>query len=210
MISVLIAEDDALTRIGLQSMMSWEKYGYTIVAVAENGQEALDLALELNPDIIITDIRMPVLDGLQLMKALKHEQVDSQFIILSAYNDFIFVREALQLGAVDYLLKLDIEPDMLLSSLNKAADLVPDTSTDTLEQVNIIDRQLCMKKLLMGKFSSEEMIVQEYEALKIGLPQKNLVLLSCIEELIVESSKQLMHYPEVQTIERTIEELLRE
>ncbi len=210
MINVLIAEDDALTRIGLQSMMSWEKFGYTVVGVAENGQEALDLALELRPHIVITDIRMPVLDGLQLIKALKHEQLDMQFIILSAHNDFVYVREALQLGAVDYLLKLDIEPDLLLASLKKAADLLPEKAVRMSKGVGGGERQLCIKKLLMGKFLSEQEIITECKALQIGVPRKNLVLVSCVEDPELKTTNQVVHYPEIQTIERTLEELLRE
>lgn len=209
MIEVLIAEDDALTRIGLQSMMAWEQYGYTIVGVAENGQDALTLAIELKPDIIITDIRMPVLDGLQLIRALKHEQLQAQFIILSAYNDFAYVREALQLGAIDYLLKLDIEPDLLLASLQKAVNLLP-TKKNSVKTIDGTERELCIKKLLFGKYGSEQEVMHELKSLQIELPRKNLMLISCVEEALSEREIELVHYPEVKTIEWTLNELLRE
>lgn len=115
---ILIAEDEFLVRIGLKTTISWEDHGYTIVGEAANGKEALQLFEELSPDIVITDVKMPMMDGLELLAEIKRRNKSTHVIILSNYNEFEYAREALRLGASQYLLKAEINEERLLSMLN--------------------------------------------------------------------------------------------
>lgn len=124
MIKVLIVDDEALVRIGIKSCIKWEDSGFEIVGEAENGMEALTMADKYRPDLVLTDIRMPKMDGLEFIKQLKEMQPDVKTVILSCYNDFSYVREAMKLGALDYVLKLSLQPEELLDILNKIKSVI--------------------------------------------------------------------------------------
>lgn len=113
----MIADDESLVRIGLQSMLDWSKYGYEIVGVYKNGAELWEAAQRDTPDIVFTDIRMPVMDGLELIEHLGTLKKKVNVIILSSYDDFEYTRKALRLGVKDYLTKLEVEPNELLEIL---------------------------------------------------------------------------------------------
>ncbi|ULL14416.1 response regulator [Paenibacillus sp. H1-7] len=117
MIRVLIADDEILVRIGLKTIIPWEQYGFELIGEASNGLEALDMIRQSACDIVLTDIRMPECDGLTLIERLKIESPGTKCLILSSHNDFEYVQKALRLGAVDYVLKLTMEPDELLHKL---------------------------------------------------------------------------------------------
>ncbi|QIK70498.1 response regulator [Erysipelothrix sp. HDW6C] len=104
MFRALIVEDELFARQGLIMTTPWEAMNVEIIGAASNGKDGYDLAVRLRPDIIITDIKMPIMDGLEMIEQLSEEQ-DIVFIILSAFSEFSFAKRALQLGAVDYLLK---------------------------------------------------------------------------------------------------------
>ena len=121
MTRVLLADDEPLVLIGMQSMLDWNALGYELVGTARNGGEALEKIDELQPDIVVSDIRMPVLDGLQLA-ARVHEQYGPLpvFIMLTSYEEFDYVRRSMGLGAVDYLIKMDLTADGLREALERA------------------------------------------------------------------------------------------
>jgi len=119
MYKVMIVDDEMLARVGIKSMIEWNQHGYEVVAEADNGQKALHLAEQLRPDIIITDIKMPVMNGVELIKQLEHRQYDMKYIVLSAYDDFAYVKEAMKAGAEDYLIKLELQPEQLLTKLHQ-------------------------------------------------------------------------------------------
>ena len=125
MIRVLLADDEPLVLIGMQSMLDWNALGYELVGTARNGGEALEKIDELQPDIVVSDIRMPVLDGLQLA-ARVHEQYGGLpvFIMLTSYEEFDYVRRSMGLGAVDYLIKMDLTAENLTEALARARDAV--------------------------------------------------------------------------------------
>lgn len=104
MIKVLVVEDEQLVRKGLVLTTPWNDYGYEVAGEAQNGQEGLELALEIHPDLVITDIRMPVMDGLALIEALSGK-IDAEYLIISGFNEFDYARQAMKLGVKDYLLK---------------------------------------------------------------------------------------------------------
>ena len=110
MYKVMIADDEPLVRLAIKSLVDWEEHGFNLEIEASNGRQALKL-LEDNPDmdIIITDINMPVMDGLELISKVIEKRFDTEIIVLSAYNDYAWIREAFKLGVNDYILKTAME-----------------------------------------------------------------------------------------------------
>lgn len=125
-IKIVIADDDAMMRIGLKAMLPWEQYGYQIVGEAKDGKEALALCAQWHPDLLITDMKMGEADGLEVLRGLSQWENPPQTIVLSGYDEFALVREAMRLGACDYLLKLELSPARLLQCLQAVRQkLVP-------------------------------------------------------------------------------------
>ncbi|MDR1158871.1 MAG: response regulator [Oscillospiraceae bacterium] len=120
MISTMIVDDEVYVRLGLTSMIDWEKLGFTIVGQAANGQIALDMAEEIRPQLIITDVRMPVMDGLTFVRRLRDRGQAAKIIVLSLYEDFYKLRDASRLGIFDYVLKSEImEAECLIDILTR-------------------------------------------------------------------------------------------
>ncbi len=101
----LIADDDVFVRKCMKQMIPWSDLGFSEVLTAENGTQALKCSLSQMPDLVISDVKMPGLTGLELVEKLKDSMTDVCMIILSEYSDFSFVQEALQAGVQDYILK---------------------------------------------------------------------------------------------------------
>lgn len=105
MLKVLVVEDEELIRQGIVLGTDWAQLNCAVVGQAANGQEGLEQARALKPDLIITDIKMPKLDGIEMVRALREEGNQVKVIILTAYDSFPYAQSALRLGAVDYILK---------------------------------------------------------------------------------------------------------
>lgn len=116
---ILIAEDEFLVRIGLKTTVDWEAHGYKIVGEASNGREAFELFKKTKPHILITDVKMPIIDGLELLSMVKEKDPDILVVILSNYDDFEYARRAMRLGASHYLLKNEINESNLLRTLSE-------------------------------------------------------------------------------------------
>ena len=102
---VVIVEDEELVRKGIVLTVDWQSVNCVVVGEAANGEDGLRVIRRCRPDFIITDIRMPRMDGLEMLRVLQEEQNTAHCILLTAYSDFSYAREALRLGASDYLLK---------------------------------------------------------------------------------------------------------
>ena len=111
MFKVVLVDDEPLVIEGLQAMIRWEELGFKICGTAYDGESAYELIKESNPDLVITDVRMPGMDGLALMKKCQSlSAFSARFIILSGYSDFNYVKEAIGLKGMSYVLK-PIDPD---------------------------------------------------------------------------------------------------
>jgi two-component system response regulator YesN len=102
---MLVADDELWIRERIINSINWAEIGVTITGQASDGEEALALFNKLKPDIIITDIRMPVISGLEFISALKESGINSKVIIISGYSEFEYAQKALKLGVFDYVLK---------------------------------------------------------------------------------------------------------
>ncbi len=122
---LLIVDDEPLVQAGIKSMINWEEYGINIAGTASNGAIAYELIQKYEPEIVISDIKMPVMSGLELASKCHDEGRDLPvFIFLTSYDDFSFVRQALTVQAADYLIKLELTPEILADSLKRAMDKV--------------------------------------------------------------------------------------
>ena len=105
MYSVFLVEDEIVIRDGLKASFPWEQYGFAYVGDAADGEVALPLIRQTKPDVLITDIRMPFMDGISLSKMIKKELPNTRIIIISGFDDFSYAQEAISIGVDNYLLK---------------------------------------------------------------------------------------------------------
>ncbi|MBQ8964705.1 MAG: response regulator, partial [Clostridia bacterium] len=105
MYRVVLVDDERMILEGLSRVVPWEKLGCAVSGTASNGREGLDLVRRVKPDILMTDIRMPNMDGLRMVAALRSEFPDLQITVLTAFRDFEYAQTALNLGVCRYLLK---------------------------------------------------------------------------------------------------------
>lgn len=119
---MMVVEDESIVRIGMRHMIDWESHGVKWELEASNGAEALSLLEDRSVDIVMTDIRMPVMDGIELIKQLKALYPEIHIILVSSYNDFVYVQEALRLGVVDYLHKPTMSKQEIISSMQRVID----------------------------------------------------------------------------------------
>ena len=121
MYRVMIVDDEPLILAGIASLLNWEEHGCTVGARCANGQQALRQMEEQKPDIVITDIKMPGMDGIELMKQVKDKGWDDViFILLTNLEEFSLARQAMSLGAVEYLVKMELTEEKLADSLKAA------------------------------------------------------------------------------------------
>lgn len=123
MLKVFLVEDEAIIREGLRDNIPWQQYGYEYVGEAGDGEQALPLIRELKPDVLITDIKMPFMDGLGLSKLVAKELPGTKIIIISGYDDFEYARQAITIGVEQYLLK-PITKAMLIKTLQEVRDKI--------------------------------------------------------------------------------------
>lgn len=117
--TVLLVEDDFAVRRYLKQMIPWGENGYSVIGEADNGLEALEIIRREIPDIMITDIQMPQLNGVELIRQIKEEGYHTKAVVLSFYDDFEYVRAAMKYGAADYVLKHQLTQEKILDILGE-------------------------------------------------------------------------------------------
>ncbi|SFE01883.1 two-component system, response regulator YesN [Paenibacillus catalpae] len=125
MYRVLLVDDEPFAIEGLQLLIDWEKNGFAVESVCGDGEEAARVIRQSKPDLVVTDIRMPSMDGLELIEQMRLEgHMQTKFVVMSGYSDFEYARRALQLGVSHYLTKpiMSDEADEVLESLNKVLE----------------------------------------------------------------------------------------
>ncbi len=105
MLKVAIVEDESLVRQGLVLAVDWAHLGCILVGDAADGEQGVELVLRTQPDLVLTDVRMPRMDGLTMVRRLREQGCMAEFVVLTAYSDFEYAHRALRLGVTDYLLK---------------------------------------------------------------------------------------------------------
>ncbi len=123
MVKLFLCEDEIVMRDGIKKHIDWEKEGIEFAGEASDGELAYPMILELKPDILLTDIKMPFMDGLELSELVKKELPDIKIIILSGYDEFAYAQRAVSLGVTEYLLK-PISPAKLKESIRSVAEKI--------------------------------------------------------------------------------------
>lgn len=156
LLKVLLVDDEPFILQGLKILIDWEQEGFEVVKTAANGEEALEYLRGEQVDLIIADIKMPVVTGLELLEKIRGEKIsDAHFVILSGYADFEYARKAIRYDCTDYILK-PVDREELLKVLNKVqvlrrADNQKKQSSREMEQA-YLSRHLIA--LIQGKFDS--------------------------------------------------------
>lgn len=124
MMKVVLIDDEPLHLIGMRSIIPWEAHGYAVVGEARTGKEGVEVIERERPDIVVVDILMPLMNGLEMIEELKAHGRSARFIVLSCMNDTEYYRRAIQLGVSEYLQKDLITPELLLEAVNRVAEEV--------------------------------------------------------------------------------------
>ncbi|GAE33564.1 response regulator transcription factor [Halalkalibacter akibai] len=142
MFRTVLVDDEVFVRQGLKSLIDWEECGFEVVAEAANGEDALKIIKDIKPDLVITDIRMPVLNGLELIEQTKEKlKVNSKFIIVSGYNDFSYAQKAVRWGVIDFVLK-PIDQEDLQATLLKLRDKLEAEKANHTEKEKLLLNQI--------------------------------------------------------------------
>ena len=105
MLKVVLVEDETVIREGIRDTVPWGEYGYEFAGEAADGEMALSVIRKTRPDLLITDVKMPFMDGLSLSKIVSEEFPKTKIVIISGYDDFEYARKAIEVGVDQYLLK---------------------------------------------------------------------------------------------------------
>ena len=187
MIKVLVIDDEYFVRVGIRETIDWEAAGVTLVGDADNGETGLQLAKETGPDVVITDIRMPTMDGLEFMKRCREEGLSCEFIVLSAHDEFDYAKTAMQQGASDYLLKPVSNEQLMQAVLNagkaksrkREVDEYYKTLSDGLSQV----KEQAVADILTNVQMSRDELAEKLALFQIELAADgNYVVLIRIQE----------------------------
>ncbi|MDR1439022.1 MAG: helix-turn-helix domain-containing protein [Clostridiales bacterium] len=188
MFKLLIVDDEPLVCVGLQSILRWEDFGVEVVGTANNGKRAAEMIETLRPDIVITDIKMPLMSGLELagLCVEKYGRFPL-FIMLTNYEEFDLVKRAIGFQALDYLIKIDLTPEALGAAVRKAISILGEhsgrASASSAQRVSFQSmREKFFLRLYNNLFDSEEQFVAQKESLMIDFSASAYVAAGCIAD----------------------------
>lgn len=209
MYKIMIVDDEILVRIGLKSTINWEEIGFTIAAEASNGEQAYELFQRYAPEVILTDIRMPKMDGLKLTELVKSRNPKVKVVILTCYDEFAYAREALKLGASHYILKSEIEDDELIHLMEKIRGEL-DVEMGRIEKFSMLQHQInsninvLKEKMLNDLIDSKVRINKDFylkcESLNFSVEDTSFLLMGLYKDNMddfanySQSDWQLMDY----------------
>lgn len=186
MLKVFLAEDEFIIREGIKNNIDWQAHGYEFCGEASDGELAFPLIQKTRPDILITDIKMPFVDGLALSRLVKKELPETEIIILSGYEEFDYAKEAIQIGVARYLLK-PVNGETLLQEIDSVAEIILGKQKEKeirekyqkeMEENSLRDQMDLFQHLVTGDCSMEELLsVADKLDLKIMAPWYSIVLL---------------------------------
>lgn len=188
MYKLLIVDDEPLVQIGVKSMLNWIDYEIEVIGSAANGKQALDIIESNMPDIVITDIKMPIMDGLELVKyCIDNFEKIPVFIILTSYEEFELAKRAIKYNVVDYLIKLELDASVLKESIEKALVKVKKKYEKEENFQNVLEgdftahifEEKFFVKLLYNLFENEEQINMQLNDLKLDLAGDRFLACFC-------------------------------
>ena len=209
MISVFLVEDEFIVSEGIKNM-NWEAYGLSFVGEASDGELAFPLIKKRKPDIVITDIRMPFMDGLELSRLIKKELPQTKILILSGHEEFEYAKEAIQIGVEEYLLK-PINREELLQVVKRTADKILEERKSDLNEpldeageeerrehakslffANLMEGRLSMAELLeKGRNIGIELAASYYQIMLVKIGRSSF---DSYSEAVNEMNEKLQNY----------------
>lgn len=186
MTKLLIVEDEPLVQVGIRSLINWEELGIEICGIAKDGQQGLEYIELYQPQIVISDIKMPRMNGLELMKESK-EQFGKLpvFIILTSYEEFNYLKEAMKYDVIEYLIKLELNKNDLMEAIQKCFTVINEVSIkQPLDTINILaDKQAFYDKffikLLFNLFENEHQVHLQAKELGLSFEAPTYVVCHC-------------------------------
>lgn len=185
MLKIFLVEDEKIVREGIKNGIAWEKHGFEFVGEASDGELAYPLIIQARPDILITDIRMPFMDGLELAEMVKHVIPDIRIMFFSGYDDFEYAKRAITLGASDYLLK-PVSSTQLLEALERMSDSIQKERRENLykeefhkqqDERKMIERERLFDVIVSGTMSLTDLITKGKEFnIALSAPAYNIIL----------------------------------
>ena len=214
MLKVFLVEDESIVREGLKNNIPWQEYGYQFMGEASDGEMALPMIRKVRPDVLITDIKMPFMDGLALSQIVTQEIPDIRIIIISGYDEFEYAQRAIRVGVEQYLLK-----PVTRGALRKVLLEIREKIENEREQKNYLEtfqnemkeyeeysRRNFLEKVFGGVLSVQQIYEEAAKiSLELGGPCYNLVLLN----LQVKRQNTEFGAPEPEGFGRIREELFR-
>lgn len=195
MIKLLIVDDEPLVQAGIKSMINWEEHDIHIVGTASNGSIAYDMISQHEPDIVISDIKMPVMTGLELVKKCYDEKREFPlFIILTSFEEFSLIKEAISYQVFDYLVKLELTADSLLDTLKRAIKKISGQKKDSsaedtsLNSIYLLKNQF-FTRLILNLFESEKVFYTQSQNLDIDFEYDAYAV--CYIKMVSEKSEQM-------------------
>jgi two-component system response regulator YesN len=188
MYSVFIVDDEVIVREGLRSSIDWEHSGFSFAGEAGDGEIALSMIQDIKPDILITDIKMPFMDGLELSQTVKKLLPWIRIIILSGHDEFDYAKKAISIGVDDYILK-PFTPEELLACMNKVAEKLDQQNRQfndisrmkaQLESNALLAREKLLSDIVLGAVESPEAI-QKASDLNINLISRYYIV--CVSRI---------------------------
>ena len=164
MIKVFLVEDEYAIREGIRKSVNWEQNGFELVGEAGDGEVAFPKIVRSKPDILITDIRMPFMDGLELSRLVKKELPNIKIVVLSGYDDFNYAKQAISIGVEEYILK-PVSGENLMNELQSVAEKIKKENQDKearekylkdREEIRILERSVFIRDMIDGKLSMQE------------------------------------------------------
>lgn len=209
MIKLMIVDDESIIRRGIRTSIDWWTLNVDIVGEARNGKQALDLVQDLKPDIVVTDIRMPHMDGLEFAQQLKEQYPHIRIIILSGYDDFDYARQALKIGVTEYLMK-PVGAEELSALISRlGTEITQEKLQNEKEQSNQFlmrenfpyIQRMWLNRLLKGDMKINDAVIDKAAQLRIPLdgPEYGVVVVDVDDfrlntEHVSDREKELIHY----------------
>ena len=175
MYKILLVDDEEEVRTSIIKKIDWEKNGFTVIGDAENGKDALEKIEQLEPDVVLTDIRMPYMDGLELAAELRRIHPSVKVVIFSGYDDFEYAKQAIQLNIIEYILK-PVNARELTDILGKIKTNLDEefdrlrgetAQRDNLQKNMVVLRENFLSKLVKGKLEKKQIV---HDLKEYGLP----------------------------------------
>ncbi|MBQ9064239.1 MAG: response regulator [Blautia sp.] len=187
MVKLFLVEDEIAMREGIRRHIHWEEEGIEFCGEAGDGELAWPLILEQRPDIVITDIKMPFMDGLQLSRLIRSELPETKIVILSGYTEFRYAQDALRIGVTEYLVK-PITPKELKEVIRRLRNTVEEEKKNRQEHLDLMQeeekekeahrRRKFFRSLISGEYSSHQLLsLAEETGLRLQAPYYQMLLL---------------------------------